>query len=75
MDARERLRRYLEQRQEMGEQELFLDTMTVDDVMKAIGAINADMGAGNGGFRATGAKNCETKRLRPRLESTLPLMQ
>ena len=42
MDARDRLRRYLVQRQEMGESELFLDTMTVDDVMKAIGAINAD---------------------------------
>jgi DNA polymerase len=41
MNASERLRRYLEQRQEMGETELLLDSMSVDDVMKAIGAINA----------------------------------
>jgi uracil-DNA glycosylase len=41
MDAREQLRRYLEQRRDMGETELILDGMTVDDVMKAIGAINA----------------------------------
>jgi len=41
VNASERLRRYLEQRQEMGENELLLDSMSVDDVMKAIGAINA----------------------------------
>jgi DNA polymerase len=41
MDAKEQLRRYLEQRREMGERELLLDTMTLDDVMKAIGAIDA----------------------------------
>ncbi len=41
MDARDQLRRYLEQRRDMGETELRLDTMTVDDVMRAIGAINA----------------------------------
>ncbi|MEP6905820.1 MAG: uracil-DNA glycosylase [Gemmatimonadales bacterium] len=39
MDAKERLRRYLEQRRDMGESELILDSMTVDDVMRAIGAI------------------------------------
>jgi len=41
MNAREQLRRYLEQRRDMGETELLLDTMTLDDVMKAIGAIDA----------------------------------
>jgi DNA polymerase len=41
VDARAQLRRYLEQRRDMGETELLLDTMTVDDVMRAIGAINA----------------------------------
>jgi DNA polymerase len=41
MNARDQLRRYLEQRREMGETELLLDTMTLDDVMKAIGAIDA----------------------------------
>jgi len=39
MDARERLRTYLEQRRDLGESELVLDTMTVDEVMKSIGAI------------------------------------
>lgn len=38
MDARSRLRRFLEQRREMGETELILDSMTVDEVMKLIGA-------------------------------------
>jgi len=41
VDAKERLRRYLEQRRDMGETELLLDSMTVEDVMRAIGAINA----------------------------------
>ena len=38
MDARERLRRYLEQRREMGERELILDGMSVEDVMRILGA-------------------------------------
>ncbi|MDP9178241.1 MAG: uracil-DNA glycosylase [Gemmatimonadota bacterium] len=50
MDVRDQLRRYLEQRRDMGETELLLDTMTVDDVMKAIGAINA------GGSRSSGVE-------------------
>jgi DNA polymerase len=40
MDAREALRRYLEQRREMGESELVLDTLTVDDALKLLGAAN-----------------------------------
>jgi len=39
VDAKERLRRYLEQRRDMGETELLLDSMTVEDAMRAIGAI------------------------------------
>ena len=38
MEPRERLRRYLEQRRELGERELVLDGMTVEDVMKIVGA-------------------------------------
>ena len=34
MDARTMLRRYLEQRRELGESELVLDSLTVDDVMR-----------------------------------------
>lgn len=36
--ARERLRQYLEQRRELGESELVLDSMNVDDVLRVIGA-------------------------------------
>jgi DNA polymerase len=36
--AEELLRRYLEQRRDMGERELILDDLTVDEVMKLIGA-------------------------------------
>ena len=41
MDPRERLRRYLEHRREMGERELILDGMSVEDVMRIL-----DAGAG-----------------------------
>ena len=48
MDAREQLRRYLEQRREMGERELILDGMSVEDVMRILGAAGVaakDVGA------------------------------
>lgn len=38
MDARARLRLYLEQRRELGESELVLDGMSVDEVMRIVGA-------------------------------------
>jgi DNA polymerase len=38
VDPRERLKRYLEQRKELGERELVLDGMTVDEVMNIVGA-------------------------------------
>src|SRR6187397_2033325 len=38
MDPREQLRRYLELRREMGERELILDGMSVEDVMRIVGA-------------------------------------
>ena len=38
MDAKNLLRRYLEQRREMGERELVLDGMTVEDVLRIVGA-------------------------------------
>ncbi len=38
MDAKERLRLYLEQRRDLGESELVLDTLPVDDVLALIGA-------------------------------------
>ena len=38
MDAKELLRRYIEQRRELGESELVLDRLNVEDVMRLIGA-------------------------------------
>ncbi len=38
MDAREQLRRYLEQRREMGESELVLDALPVDEALRVLGA-------------------------------------
>jgi len=38
MDARARLRRYLEQRRELGETELVLDQLSVDEVLQLLGA-------------------------------------
>ena len=40
MDAKARLRLYLEQRRELGESELVLDRMSVDDVLAMLGAAN-----------------------------------
>lgn len=39
MNARERLRAYLEQRRDLGESELVLDALDVDDVMRMLGAL------------------------------------
>ncbi|MEP6731901.1 MAG: uracil-DNA glycosylase [bacterium] len=39
MDANEALRRYLEQRREFGESELVLDSLSVDEAMKLLGAV------------------------------------
>ena len=38
MDARDLLRQYLEQRRELGERELVLDSMSVEEALRAIGA-------------------------------------
>jgi DNA polymerase len=43
MDARVLLRRYLEQRRELGESELVLDALNVEDVMRLLGATGSSM--------------------------------
>src|SRR5947207_2930625 len=50
VDARDQLRRYLEQRRELGETELVLDGMTVEETLRILGA----QGAGGGGREAAG---------------------
>lgn len=47
MDARERLRQYLEQRREMGESELVLDSLPVEDVLRLLGDKQPTRGAGS----------------------------
>ncbi len=44
MDARDRLRLYLEQRREMGESEFVLDALPVEDVLRLLGDRNAAPG-------------------------------
>ena len=39
MDARDKLRQYLEQRRELGESELLLDSMSVEEALRAIGVV------------------------------------
>ena len=48
MDARDALRRYLEQRRELGESELVLDSMSVEEAMRLLGAGKATGGSRGG---------------------------
>ena len=49
MDARDALRRYLEQRRELGESELVLDSMSVEEAMRLLGAGKTAASASAGG--------------------------
>ena len=48
MDARDRLRRYLEQRRDLGESEFVLDGLSVDEVLKVVGAAGPRRRGGTG---------------------------
>ena len=54
MNGKDALRRYLEQRRELGETELVLDSMSVDEAMKLLGAMQ---GSGDSGRRAPKASS------------------
>jgi uracil-DNA glycosylase len=54
--AEDRLRRYLEQRRELGESELVLDGMSVDEVMKIIGALGTASAASRGNAASSHAR-------------------
>jgi uracil-DNA glycosylase family 4 len=56
MDAREQLRQYLEQRREAGEREMVLDDLSVEEVMKLLGASSG---------KATSTSQRETPRANP----------
>ncbi len=45
MNAKERLRAYLEQRRELGESEMTLDALGVDDVLRMLGALQGGAGS------------------------------
>jgi len=45
MNAKERLRAYLEQRRELGESEMTLDALDVDDVLRMLGALQGAVGS------------------------------
>ncbi len=55
MDAREKLRIYLEQRRDMGESELLLDSLSVDEALRAIGAAGSGRPATGGVARENAA--------------------
>ena len=63
MDAREQLRRYLEQRREMGERELILDDMSIDDVMRIVGASRSAAGGGRRAFACD--ERCQARSCTP----------
>ena len=54
MDAKERLKRYLEQRRELGEREFVLDGMSVEEVMRVVGAMVPHAAGGAAGARTSG---------------------
>ena len=56
MDAKEKLRQYLEQRRELGESEFVLDAMSVDEALRAIGAF------GKGGGSITSSSVSEQRQ-------------
>ena len=65
MDAKERLRIYLEQRRDSGETELVLDSMSVDEVLRVLGAgvaarnVGAARSTTPGAVKATPAASAE----------------
>lgn len=60
MNARERLRAYLEQRRELGESEMLLDALDVDDVMRMLGALQ---GGGSAPAESSAAPPSTTRPL------------
>lgn len=63
MDAREKLRRFLEQRREAGVRELVLDDLTVAEVMRLVGA---------GGGGTTDSPPPDARHIAPERRSTKP---
>jgi uracil-DNA glycosylase family 4 len=65
MDAREALRRNLEQRRDLGESELVLDTLSVEEAMRLLGAGGAGSSSAGGASRADSSPAAGTSRSAP----------
>ena len=68
MDAREQLRRYLEQRREMGETELVLDNLTVEETLRILGAPASSPTNAHGGAGRTGDSTSRREAAPPRTD-------
>ncbi|HEX3159517.1 MAG TPA: uracil-DNA glycosylase family protein [Gemmatimonadaceae bacterium] len=75
MDARERLRRYLEQRRDLGEAELVLDGMAVSEVMRLIGALGTGQATEEPASRAAAAGAQSDRRIEPVPAARPPLAE
>ena len=72
MDAKELLRRYLEQRRELGESEFVLDSLSVADAMRALGARDHEK-TGRGEDAKTGRREDGTTRRSPVADTPPPV--
>ncbi|HYW52200.1 MAG TPA: uracil-DNA glycosylase, partial [Gemmatimonadaceae bacterium] len=65
MNARERLRAYIEQRREMGESEMMLDALDVDDVMRMLGALQGGSAPDGAASSAPGSASRSAPSITP----------
>ena len=65
MDAREQLRRFLEQRREAGETELVFDRLSVDDAMRILGAAPRESMGQRPEARAKTSEGASSERVMP----------
>ncbi|HEY5218300.1 MAG TPA: uracil-DNA glycosylase [Gemmatimonadaceae bacterium] len=71
MDARDQLRRYLEQRRELGESELVLDGLSVEEAMRVLGA-SASAGGAADWRAALNSAGATPAKPRPRVAPKSP---
>ena len=72
MDARERLRRFLEQRREAGETELVFDSLSVDEAMRLLGAAGGSSEPADRSSRAGVEPSARDTNQRPSAEPGEP---
>ncbi|MBA3467048.1 MAG: hypothetical protein H0T21_06525, partial [Gemmatimonadaceae bacterium] len=72
MDARDLLRRYIEQRRELGESDLVLDRLNVDEVMRLLGAAGAGERFRGGGAKESGDWRASLREAGVTVQEPLP---